>query len=95
MFFYLFRVRSGLLGTVPRPRAARLTSTATAKSQQVRNWKGLAPLIGAVVDPNIGGKVLPGFGLDPKGVDVDRDGDIDLVTPGRSGLYYFENLVVE
>ena len=22
----------------------------------------------------------------------DRDGDLDLVCPGKSGLYYFENL---
>lgn len=33
-----------------------------------------------------------GFGLDPKAADVDGDGDIDLVTPGRSGLFWFENL---
>lgn len=32
-----------------------------------------------------------GFGLDPKAVDLDGDGDLDLVTPGRSGLYWFEN----
>ena len=35
-----------------------------------------------------------GFGLDPKAVDLDQDGDLDLITPGRSGLYWFENLVV-
>ncbi len=33
-----------------------------------------------------------GFGLDPKAVDLDQDGDIDLVLPGRSGLYWYENL---
>ncbi len=32
-----------------------------------------------------------GFGLDPKAVDLDADGDIDLVCPGRSGLYWMEN----
>lgn len=32
-----------------------------------------------------------GFGLDGKAVDVDGDGDIDIVTPGRSGLYLLEN----
>ena len=25
-------------------------------------------------------------------VDLDRDGDLDLVCPGKSGLYWFENL---
>jgi hypothetical protein len=25
-------------------------------------------------------------------IDIDRDGDIDLVCPGKSGLYFFENL---
>lgn len=34
-----------------------------------------------------------GFGLDPKAVDIDRDGDLDLVLPGRSGLYWYENLL--
>jgi hypothetical protein len=24
--------------------------------------------------------------------DLDRDGDLDLVAPGKSGLYWFENL---
>ncbi len=33
-----------------------------------------------------------GFGLDPKAADVDADGDIDLVCPGRGGLYWLENL---
>ena len=32
-----------------------------------------------------------GFGLDAKAVDIDDDGDIDLVCPGRSGLYLLEN----
>ncbi len=35
-----------------------------------------------------------GFGLDPKAVDLDMDGDIDIIAPGRSGLYWFENLLV-
>ncbi|MGE3779238.1 MAG: FG-GAP-like repeat-containing protein, partial [Pirellulaceae bacterium] len=33
-----------------------------------------------------------GFDLDPKLVDLDRDGDLDVLAPGRSGLYWFENL---
>jgi len=35
-----------------------------------------------------------GFGLDPKAVDLDADGDIDIVAPGRSGLHWFENLLI-
>ncbi|MBW3541323.1 MAG: alpha/beta fold hydrolase [Planctomycetes bacterium] len=33
-----------------------------------------------------------GFGLDPKAADLDGDGDLDLICPGRSGLYWLENL---
>lgn len=32
------------------------------------------------------------MGLDPKVADIDNDGDLDLVTSGRSGLYWLENL---
>ncbi|MDA2937252.1 alpha/beta fold hydrolase, partial [Acidobacteria bacterium AH-259-A15] len=35
-----------------------------------------------------------GFGLDPKAVDLDADGDVDILAAGRSGLYWFENLLV-
>lgn len=34
-----------------------------------------------------------GTGLDPKAADLDADGDLDLVLPGRSGLYWYENLL--
>ena len=34
-----------------------------------------------------------GFGLDPKAIDLDADGDLDILAPGRSGLYWFENLL--
>ena len=33
-----------------------------------------------------------GTGLQMAAVDIDRDGDLDLVCPGKSGLYLFENL---
>ena len=33
-----------------------------------------------------------GTGLQMSAVDMDGDGDIDLVCPGKSGLYWFENL---
>jgi len=35
-----------------------------------------------------------GFDLDPKVNDLDGDGDLDLICPGRSGLYVLENLRV-
>ena len=33
-----------------------------------------------------------GFDLDPKAVDLDADGDVDIVAPTRAGLYWLENL---
>lgn len=33
-----------------------------------------------------------GLDLDPKLVDLDADGDLDLLAPGRSGLFWFENV---
>jgi dienelactone hydrolase len=33
-----------------------------------------------------------GFDLDPKCVDLDADGDVDLLAPTRAGLYWLENL---
>ena len=35
-----------------------------------------------------------GTGLQLTPIDIDRDGDLDLVCPGKSGLYLFENLRV-
>jgi hypothetical protein len=32
-----------------------------------------------------------GFGINTAAVDIDGDGDIDVVAPGKSGLYLFEN----
>ena len=33
-----------------------------------------------------------GTGLQMTAIDIDKDGDLDLVCPGKSGLYLFENL---
>ena len=33
-----------------------------------------------------------GTGLQVTAIDIDADGDVDLVCPGKSGLYLFENL---
>jgi len=33
-----------------------------------------------------------GTGLQLTVIDIDIDGDLDLVCPGKSGLYLFENL---
>ena len=33
-----------------------------------------------------------GTGLQLTAIDIDGDGDLDLVCPGKSGLYLFENL---
>jgi hypothetical protein len=35
-----------------------------------------------------------GTGLQMTAIDIDKDGDLDLVCPGKSGLYFFENLRV-
>ncbi len=36
-----------------------------------------------------------GFGIYTSAQDYDGDGDIDILTPGKSGLYLFENLYIE
>ncbi len=36
-----------------------------------------------------------GTGLQMTAIDLDQDGDLDLVCPGKSGLYWFENLGAE
>ncbi|MFM1800899.1 MAG: hypothetical protein RJA81_251, partial [Planctomycetota bacterium] len=35
-----------------------------------------------------------GTGLQLTAIDMDNDGDLDIVAPGKSGLYMFENLSV-
>jgi len=34
-----------------------------------------------------------GFGINTMAADIDADGDVDVVAPGKSGLYLFENLL--
>jgi hypothetical protein len=34
-----------------------------------------------------------GFGINTSVADIDADGDVDIVAPGKSGLYLFENLI--
>ena len=34
-----------------------------------------------------------GFGINTEARDLDQDGDLDIVAPGKSGLYLFENLL--
>ncbi|MCF7976098.1 MAG: DUF1080 domain-containing protein, partial [Phycisphaerae bacterium] len=34
-----------------------------------------------------------GFGINTEARDMDQDGDIDIVAPGKSGLYLFENML--
>lgn len=36
---------------------------------------------------------LVGFGINTAAADMDADGDIDVVAPGKGGLYLFENLL--
>jgi hypothetical protein len=33
--------------------------------------------------------------LDPKAVDLDGDGDVDLLCPSRAGLHWIENLRID
>lgn len=40
-----------------------------------------------------GGRV--GLGINTQAVDMDGDGDIDVIAPGKSGLYLFENLLAK
>ncbi|MGC8642911.1 MAG: hypothetical protein ACP5XB_23895 [Isosphaeraceae bacterium] len=37
-------------------------------------------------------KGTAGTGLQVTAIDIDGDGDLDLLCPGKSGLYLFENV---
>jgi hypothetical protein len=36
-----------------------------------------------------------GFGINTQANDIDGDGDVDIVAPGKSGLFLFENLFID
>ena len=36
-----------------------------------------------------------GLGLFSNIADIDKDGDLDIIAPGKGGLYMFENLMKE
>jgi hypothetical protein len=59
------------------------------QGEPARNAPAKAPERDALKDfpPN-----TAGTGLQMTAIDLDRDGDLDLVCPGKSGLYWFENL---
>ena len=51
---------------------------------KLRSWKR-----SEVASPGVAG-----FDLDPKAVDIDADGDVDILAPARNGLFLYENELV-
>ncbi len=60
-----------------------------SKGKKATNAPKDAKLRNAQVDFEAG---TAGTGLEMTAIDIDGDGDLDLVAPGKSGLYLFENL---
>lgn len=82
---YLFRYGRDPAG---RPVAGRWTREVIHEGRPAENAPADARLRDALVDFPRGSA---GTGLRMAVEDLDRDGDLDLVTPGKSGLYWFEN----
>jgi hypothetical protein len=59
------------------------------QGEPARNAPAKAPERDALKDFPAG---TAGTGLQMVAIDLDKDGDTDLVCPGKSGLYWFENL---
>lgn len=57
-------------------------------------WYGYDPATSSWQRHEIHYGGIVGMDLDPKAVDLDGDGDIDLVAPARCGLHWLENLRV-
>ena len=53
---------------------------------------GIAVYASAYVDQTGSPPGTAGTGLQLTDIDIGGDGDLDLVCPGKSGLYLFENL---
>ena len=69
--------------------AARWTRHVIYQGEPAKNAPAKGPERDAQKDFASG---TAGTGLQIEAVDLDGDGDIDLVCPGKSGLYWFENL---
>lgn len=68
---------------------SRWNKTIVDQGEPARNAPADAKLRDALKDFKQGSS---GTGLQMAVQDLDQDGDIDIVTPGKSGLYWFENL---
>ena len=70
---------------------AALPGAAYAKTVRVDTEQAIRRLL---QDEDTDGdeKTTAGFGLMPEIGDIDGDGDLDILCPGKSGLYLFEQI---
>jgi hypothetical protein len=59
----------------------------------VVSWYSFDPNEGVWIRHTIDEGSGTGFGINTDAADIDGDGDLDIVAPGKSGLYLFENLL--